>query len=106
MLLRQHVTQAKSLKQAKQPFTKFQYDCPLDLNHSSILKDNKQTFSTNRLFSRLSRHISKFIVTCHNKKVGKSGKEINNILYHLLAISLFTKVKVSLNLHFFLFHVN
>ena len=84
----------------KQPFTKFQYERPLDLDHSNISEDNKQTFSTNRLFSGLSRHVSKLVVNCRNERLGKSGKEINNILCHLLTMFLFIKVKVGLNLPF------
>ena len=83
----------------KKPFTKLQYDHPLGQNHSKIPEDNKQTFSTNRPYSGCHRHLSKLVVSCRNKKVGKSGKEIN-ILHHLLTICLIIKVEVGLNLHF------
>ena len=99
MSLQQHGTQAKSSNQVKTTF----YQVPVWL---PIPEDNKQTFSTNRLCSGLSSHLSKLVVCYRNKKVGKSGKEINNILYFLLTIFLIIKVKVGLSLHFFLFHLN
>ena len=97
-----NMTHQQSLQsKLKQPFTRLQYDRALDLNHSNISEDNKQTFNANRLFSGLRRHVSKLVVNCLNEKVGKSGKEINIILDHLLTISLFIKVKVT-----FLFYVD
>ena len=89
----------------KQPFTKFQYERPLDENHSIIPEDNRQTFSASRLFCRLSRHLWKLVVSCCNEKVGKNYYHIFTIyhihLYHIFTIFLSMKVMVGLNLHFF-----
>ena len=102
MSLWQHGTQANSSKQAKTTFYQILVWLPtwLESFEHSINKDNKQTFSGNTLCSGCRRHLLKLVISCRNEKVGKSRKEINNILYHLLAIFLIIKVKVGLNLHF------
>ena len=72
----QHDTQAKSSKQAKTTIYQIPVCSPTWLE---LFEDNKQTFSANEPCSGCRRYLSKLVVSCYNEKVGKSGKEINNI---------------------------
>ena len=77
-------------------FFDFQYGFRSSRSTADLLTD---LLSANRLCSGCHRHLSKLVANCRNKKVGKSRKEINNILYYLLTIFLIIKVKVGLKLH-------
>ena len=77
-------------------FFDFQYGFRSSRSTADLLTD---LLSANRLCSGCHKHLSKLEANCCNKKVGKSRKEINIILYYILIKFLIIKVQVGLNLH-------